>query len=121
MKIRVQVNNSVFRHLFIPFIFANTDYLHTTILHFFVADNENIWGLMGFRAAHCKALEDRESRVIIIKKGDTGKIKSFQSDLKAYLRTNVFLRWEDNQFFDKLSTAIAHPEYFKTKYLVEEV
>lgn len=68
---------------------------------------------MGFRVAHKNALDARRSRVIIVTHGDIGPVDNFDSELKAYLRTNIFLRWNDRWFFDKLRLAVAHPKYFK--------
>lgn len=71
---------------------------------------------MGFRVAHQSALDARSSRVIIIIKGDIGPIEYLQSEPKAYLKTNIYFRWDDKkekQFFNKLRLAIAHPKYFK--------
>lgn len=76
---------------------------------------------MGFRVANKMALDERSSRVIIIKKGDIGYIENLQPELKAYLNTNIFLEWGENQFFGKLRLAIAHPEYiFKNGISCEE-
>lgn len=74
---------------------------------------------MGFRVAHQNALNEKRSRVIIITKGDIGRIEHFQSEIKAYLKTNINLRWGEKRFFDKLRLAIAHPKYFKEKRQTE--
>lgn len=86
------------------------------ILPFFQFTETDIWGLMGFRVAHQNALNEKRSRVIIITKGDIGCIERFQSEIKAYLTTNINLRWGEKQFFEKLRLAIAHPKYFKEKH-----
>lgn len=72
----------------------------------------DIWGLMGFRLAHENALNEKQTRVIVITKGDIGCYNDFQHELKAYLKTNIFFQWGEKQFFDKLRLAIAHPTYF---------
>lgn len=86
------------------------------IFHFTEFDS---WGLMGFRIAHKIALDERRSRVIIIKKGEIDTIEHLQPELKAYLKTNIYLKWGVNGFFNKLRLAIAHPEYvFKNKIFI---
>lgn len=65
---------------------------------------------MGFRDAHKKTVDERRSRVIVIKKGEIGYIDNLQTELKAYLNMNLYLKWGENRFFDKLRLAIAHPE-----------
>ncbi|XP_031636824.1 protein toll-like [Contarinia nasturtii] len=75
----------------------------------------DVWGLMGFRVAHQNALNEKRSRVVIITKGDIGRIKHFQSEIRAYLTANINLHWGEERFFDKLRLAIAHPKYFKDK------
>lgn len=67
---------------------------------------------MGFRVAHKNALDEKRTRVIIITKGDIGRIDHFQSELKAYLKTNIYFQWGEKRFFDKLKLAIAHPKFF---------
>lgn len=66
---------------------------------------------MGLRVAHKKALEEQGSRVIIIKKGEIGRIDNFEEELKAYLNTNIFLNWGESRFYQKLRLAIVHPLY----------
>lgn len=70
---------------------------------------------MGFRVAHATALNERCSRVVIVTYGDIEYFKNVDTELKAYFNSNIFLRWEDQRFFDKLRFALAHPNYFKTK------
>lgn len=72
---------------------------------------------MGFRVAHQNALDERSSRVIIIIKGDIGPIEHLQCELRAYLKTNIYFRWNhkrEQKLINKLRLAIAHPKYFKT-------
>lgn len=76
----------------------------------------DIWNLMGFRVAHKNALNEKRTRVIIITKGDIGRIDHFQSELKAYLKTNIYFQWGEKRFFDKLKLAIAHPKIFANNH-----
>lgn len=69
---------------------------------------------MGFRVAHQNALKERQTRVVVIKKGDIGDINHIQFDLRAYLRANIFLRWDTKGFLKKLKFAIAHPQYYES-------
>lgn len=99
-----------------PFTVKFQCYLFKMLFWVFRSIEIDIWGLMGFRVAHQSALDERRSRVIIIIKGDIGPIENLQSELKAYLKTNIYFRWDnkkEKQFFNKLRLAIAHPKYFK--------
>lgn len=70
----------------------------------------DIWGLMGFRVAHKHALDERRTRVLIVTSGDIGNIDHFDPELKAYLKTNINLKWKkDRMFFRKLRLALANP------------
>lgn len=71
---------------------------------------------MGFRFAHKNALDERRSRVVIITYGDIGCVNNFDPELKAYLKTNIYLRWNESRFFNKLRLALAYPKYFQTKF-----
>lgn len=69
---------------------------------------------MGFRVAHKNALKERQTRVVVIKKGDIGNIDHIQFDLRAYLRANIYIQWDTKGFFKKLKFAIAHPQYYES-------
>lgn len=76
----------------------------------------NFWG---FRLAHATAMKERRSRVIIIAKDMTAqhmdRIQKFDSELEAYLNTNIYLKWNDAWLIDKIRLAIGYPDYFKSK------
>lgn len=72
---------------------------------------------MGFRVAHKNSLEQRKARVVIVTYNikDIGCIQNIDRELKAYLKINIYLRWEDRKFLDKFRLALAHPKYFKAE------
>lgn len=61
---------------------------------------------MAFLLAHQCGLQDRNKRVIIIIHGDIGPIENLPIELKAYLDMNMFLRWSEKNFFNKLRYAV---------------
>lgn len=70
---------------------------------------ESVWGRMEFRAAHQQALNEKRTRVIIILYGELGPTDKIDSELRAYLTMNTYIRWDDPLFWDKLIYALPHP------------
>lgn len=63
--------------------------------------------LQEFRAAHKNALDERRSRVIVIKLAEVDE-KKLDPELKDYLKLNTYIEWGHSRFWDNLRYALPH-------------
>ncbi|CAH0553622.1 unnamed protein product [Brassicogethes aeneus] len=71
---------------------------------------ESVWGKMEFRTAHTKALSDGTSRVIIVIYGEFDEAR-LDDELRAYMSTNTYIKWDDPRFVNKLRYALPHAKF----------
>lgn len=76
---------------------------------------QSVWGKIEFRTAHTEAMRNnRETRVVVVLYEDI-EIERLDEDLKVYLKTNTFIKWGDEYFWEKLKSALPHKIRNKTQ------
>jgi len=76
---------------------------------------ESVWGQMEFRVAHHNAIKEGQGRVIIIIYGDIENSETIDSDLKAYLKMNTYIKWGDPWFWKRLVHALPNQKRIEKK------
>ncbi|KAJ0184419.1 hypothetical protein K1T71_000842 [Dendrolimus kikuchii] len=67
---------------------------------------KSIWGLLEFRAAHVQATKEGKTRVVVILLEDVMNKEDLNKEIKAYLRTNTYIKWGEPWFWEKLAYAL---------------
>jgi protein toll len=82
---------------------------------------ESFWGRMEFRTAHANAMIENRARLIVVICGEIDSLDNLEPDLKAYLKTNTYVKWGDKWFWDKLRYALSKPLKREWKNQPQEV
>ncbi|KAI8497200.1 TIR domain [Branchiostoma belcheri] len=69
---------------------------------------ESDWCQLEFQAAHAQMLQDRANRVIVILLDDI-PAENAPVDIQHYLKTNTYLKWGDERFWERLIYAMPRP------------
>ncbi|KAH8377398.1 hypothetical protein KR093_005290 [Drosophila rubida] len=69
---------------------------------------DSVWARMEFRIAYQATLQDKRKRIIIILYKELQHFEGIDSELRAYLKLNTYLKWGDPLFWNKLHYAMPH-------------
>ncbi|KAH8274104.1 hypothetical protein KR044_010386 [Drosophila immigrans] len=69
---------------------------------------DSVWARMEFRIAYQATLQDKRKRIIIILYKELQDFEGIDSELRAYLKLNTYLKWGDPLFWNKLHYAMPH-------------
>ncbi|EDW57504.1 protein toll [Drosophila virilis] len=69
---------------------------------------DSVWARMEFRIAYQATLQDKRKRIIIILYKELEHFEGIDSELRAYLKLNTYLKWGDPLFWSKLRYAMPH-------------
>ncbi|XP_066286080.1 toll-like receptor Tollo [Branchiostoma lanceolatum] len=71
---------------------------------------ESDWCQLEFQAAHAQMLQDRANRVIVVLLEDIPE-ENAPPDIQHYLKTNTYLTWGDERFWERLVYAMPRPRH----------
>ncbi|KAJ2946646.1 hypothetical protein O0L34_g12703 [Tuta absoluta] len=66
----------------------------------------SLWGSLEFRTAHARALKDGVARVILLILDDVIASENLDRDIRSYIRTNTYVKWNDPWFWNKIQYAL---------------
>ncbi|KAI5633475.1 TIR domain-containing protein [Phthorimaea operculella] len=66
----------------------------------------SLWGSLEFRTAHARALKDGVARVILVILDDVIDSENLDRDIRSYIRTNTYVKWNDPWFWEKIQYAM---------------
>jgi len=69
---------------------------------------DSVWARMEFRIAYQATLQDKRKRIIIILYRELENMNGIDSELRAYLKLNTYLKWGDPLLWSKLCYAMPH-------------
>lgn len=68
---------------------------------------DSVWGKMEFRVAHLSAQKEKRTRVVVVLLEDAPPDDQLDAELRAYLKTNTYVKWGDPWFWEKMKVALA--------------
>jgi len=81
-----------------------------TIIVLSKAFTQSRWGLMEFHTAYAQTMKEKSKRLIVILKGDLNLDKDVSDEMKAYFKSNTYIKHNDPWFWKRLYYAMPHRE-----------
>lgn len=71
---------------------------------------KSVWGQLEFKVAHRQSMAEGRARVILVLYGEIDVNADLDDELKAYIKTNTYVKWGEPWFWNKIKYALPHSQ-----------
>uniref|UniRef100_T1GF09 TIR domain-containing protein n=1 Tax=Megaselia scalaris TaxID=36166 RepID=T1GF09_MEGSC len=76
---------------------------------------DSVWSKLEFRTAHVASLREIRPRVILILCQEFEELGVLDPEIRSYIRTNTYLKWDDKLFWERLKYALPKKNIIEEK------